>query len=211
METNAFVKKYLNKKWMNIIELTILAVVVIITLIVLVSVLDDKDQAALEVISYAMYLVVFGSFLLFIIEYIKNEKARKSQIYVYSSQLLPMLKFDTQIGNGHGGKMVQNNAEYLYFFSAAGMFLFWSLLAGMLGGEDRYVGLSLSSLAIIIVFIYSLRNINRANYVRNIDVLQISWVKYTELQEQSIEFREKLNKENMNIDIVQGKNLKFML
>jgi hypothetical protein len=196
----------LSKKWIEILEVIILATVVIITMIVLTIVLDDKSQAALEVISYGMYLLVFGSLLMFGIEYRKNENARKTQIYVYSTQLLPMLKFDAQMGGGHGGKMVQNNAEYFYFFIAAGMFLFWSLLAGMLlDEEDRYIGLSLSSLAIIIIFIYILRNLNRANYIRDIDILQISWLKYTELQDQSIDYREKLNISNMNKEVIEGK------
>jgi hypothetical protein len=79
-------------------------------MIVLIIVLDDKSQASLEVISNGMYFLGLGSLLMFGIEYRKNEKTQKTQIYVYSTQLLPMLKFDAQMGSGHGGTMVQNNA-----------------------------------------------------------------------------------------------------
>ena len=110
------------------------------------------------------------------------------------------------IGNGHDGKMVENNAEYYYFFGAAFMFFVWTILAGILMDEDiRYVGLSLTSLTIIVVFIYILRNVNKAIYLKDINVLQISYLKYAELQDQSLDYREKLNLEKMKVESIAQK------
>jgi hypothetical protein len=167
IETQSFMSKWLSEKWWNILELTILTILVIAVMIVLLILLDDKSQAALEVVSYAMYLLVVILSIMFYLENRKNEEAREHQIYVYSTQLLPMLKYETGAGTGHGGKMVQNNSEYFYFFSATLLFLAWSLLAGMLLDEDhRYIGLGLTSLIIIIGFLYIIRNYNRANYFK---------------------------------------------
>ena len=97
--------------------------------------------------------------------------------------------------------MVENNAEYLYFFGSALLFLLWGLLAGMLLDEDnRYLGLGLTSLVIIVAFLYAIRNYNRANYFKDVDILQLSWNKYCELQEQAMDYRDKLSKEKSNIE-----------
>jgi len=70
-------------------------------------------------------------------------------------------------GGGHSGKMVENNAEYFYFFGATLLFLGWSLIAGMLLDENkRYIGLGLTSLLIIVAFLYIVRNYNKANYFK---------------------------------------------
>ena len=95
IETETFMKKCLSAKWWNIIEITLLIIVVGIVMIILLIELDDKSQAALEVISYALYLLVFIFCILFYFEYTHNEKSSKNQIYVYSPQLFPMLKYES--------------------------------------------------------------------------------------------------------------------
>lgn len=98
LENIWFIKTKISRKWLNIIELSVLAAVVIAVMIILIVFMDDKDQAALEVLSYALYLLSIGLAIMFYFEHTKNENARKHQIYVYSTQLIPMLKFDAQIG-----------------------------------------------------------------------------------------------------------------
>ena len=95
IETESFMKNWLSEKWWNIVELSLLAIVVgIVTIILLIS-LNNQKKAVLEILSYSSYLLVAIFCFMFYLEYTKNEKNSKNQIYVYSTQLLPMLKYET--------------------------------------------------------------------------------------------------------------------
>lgn len=99
IETETFMKKWLSEKWWNIVELSLLAIVVGIVTVVLLIELDDQEKAVLEILSYVLYLLVAIFCLMFYLEHSKNEKNSQSQIYVYSTQLLPMLKYETSQSN----------------------------------------------------------------------------------------------------------------
>lgn len=52
--------------------------------------------------------------------------------------------------------MKTTNAEYAYFYSCTLTFLLWTLLAGALFTDQyRYIGLMLSSLDAVIIYLYS--------------------------------------------------------
>ncbi|CAI2386075.1 unnamed protein product [Moneuplotes crassus] len=196
--------KWFSDRTWNIIQLTLLTIIIAITTVILIIELDDEEKAALEVLSYASYLLAAIFCVMFYFEYSLNEQNSKHQIYVYSTQLLPMLKYVPSQSGGHDGKMVQNNSEYIYFFAATLIFLTWSIIAGMLLKEDeRYIGLACTSLVIIVAFLYVVRNYNKANYFKDVDILQLSWSKYCELQIQAMEYRDKLTKDDMNVNEVE--------
>lgn len=67
-------------------------------MIILLATLDSKTQAGLEVISFSMYLLTIISTLAFINTHRHNEKERQTQIYVFSTQLFPMLRFEAVTG-----------------------------------------------------------------------------------------------------------------
>ena len=65
--------------------------------------------------------------------------------------MFPGLKFDyTQ------RKMKKSNLELVYFMIAALIFFSWSFFAGiLLKLEERYIGISLTALSLVVVFVYS--------------------------------------------------------
>lgn len=97
-------------------EMIILAIVVLVVMIIILTVRDNKSEAALQVLSYALLLGCLYMSANFVLEYRYNENARKNKIYVYSEQLMPMFRYEAITGKQ--GKMVENNLEYVYFFSA---------------------------------------------------------------------------------------------
>lgn len=150
------------KRWtIQTVELIIMAIVFITALIVILVVEDDESQAALEILLYGLILGFLYMAVRFYSEYKYNENARKSQIHVYSPQIMPMFKYEAITGKQ--GKMVEINAEYIYFFSAALLILIASLLSGiLLDEEDRYIGFAVSAFVVVVVSIYVIRNANKA-------------------------------------------------
>ena len=143
------------------VELILMALVFITVMVFILVVEDDKSQAALEILLYGLILGFLYMSVRFYSEYKYNENARKSQIHVYSPQMMPMFKYEAITGKQ--GKMVEINAEYIYFFLATFLILIASLLAGiLLDEEDRYIGFAVSSFVVVVVSIYVVRNTNKA-------------------------------------------------
>ena len=138
-----------------------MALVFMTVMIIILVVEDDKSQAAFEILLYGLILGFLYMSVGFYSEYKYNENTRKSQIHVYSPQIMPMFKYEAITGKQ--GKMVEINAEYIYFFSAALLILIASLLAGiLLDEENRYIGFAASSFIVVGVSIYVVRNANKA-------------------------------------------------
>lgn len=87
----------------------------VILIILLASLLDDKAEAVLEIISLITYISLAFFLFKFITEHLRNKKNMVNKIYVYSYKLMPMLRFKGS-GSGAQGEMIENNYEYYYFF-----------------------------------------------------------------------------------------------
>ena len=75
--------------------------------------------------------------------------------------------------------MIMDNKEYIYFFVSAFLFLGWSLLAGiLLPTEDRYIGLCLSALAVLIIYLYTKTQVYDTRTMKISDAVQIKQFKY---------------------------------
>lgn len=75
------------------------------------------------------------------------------------------------------------NSEYAFFYTCTFVFLLWTLLAGALFSDDyRYIGLMLSALDAVIIYLYSYSQLNVA---RRISLAYVSLLKrdqYIKLQ-----------------------------
>lgn len=98
----------------NALLLIFIITVTIIVIIVLLVTLDNKEEAALEILSFIIYLFLVYFLIRFVEEYKLNHKLMKNQIYIYSYKFMPMLRFKSS-GSGSQGVMKENNSEYIYF------------------------------------------------------------------------------------------------
>ena len=62
----------------------------------------------------------------------------------------------------------------------------------MVNDQFKYIGLGFASLWISASFLFLLRISSLARYIKHNEVLQISWRKYSELQDQALDYREKI-------------------
>ena len=110
------IKKYARIQRYKKIVLFFFAICMTLVLaILIVSLLDDKKEALLEIMSLLTYVSLAFFLFKFITEHLKNKKNMINRIYVYSYKLMPMLRFKTS-GSGAQGEMIENNNEYYYFF-----------------------------------------------------------------------------------------------
>lgn len=186
-----FAKKYINtqrKKKIFLLGFTLTVTIALI--IILVRTLENKNEAALEIISFIIYLFMAYFLFRFIEEYRLNKKLMKNQIYIYSYKLMPMLRFQSS-GSGAQGKMIENNLEYFYFFICCTQFIFWTLLAGLLlPDKTKFVGFSLSSVGLAIVYLYIESRIQQGKSFKYIDCLLIERAHFMELQEQALTMKD---------------------
>lgn len=173
----------------NLFSLGIISLITIIVMIILIATLDNKNEAALEIFSFVIYLFVAYFLFKFYEEHSLNRVLMKNQIYVYSHKLMPMLRFVSS-GNGSQGTMQENNKEYYYFFVCSSQFIFWTLLAGiLLPNENRYIGFSLSALGIIIIYIYTQAKVHAGRSFKYVDISLIQKGHFLELQNQALQNR----------------------
>ena len=77
-----------------------------------------------------------------------------------------------------------------YFFITIFGFLIWSLLAGaLLPLEERYIGMCLTSLGVVILYLYCYNELVNARSIPLIDAIQIKRFKYEQLQVQALKYR----------------------
>jgi len=194
-----FVQKYLDteKKILTFL-ISIFVFSIITVIIILLVLLEDKGQAFLEIFSFIIYLCVAYTIFKFLVESRKNNRLRINQIYIYSHKLMPMLKFKST-GSGSQGEMVENNAEYFYFFVSSSQFMAWSLLAGLLSPDDtKYVGLSFSGFALILIYIYIERKVHEAKSFKYIEIITINRDLFDELEKQAL-----VSKNNKEVNHVE--------
>jgi hypothetical protein len=99
---------------------------------------------------------------------------------------MPMLKFKSS-GSGSQGEMVENNTEYFYFFLVSSQFMAWSLLAGLLLPDDnKYVGLSFSGFAMILIYLYIEVRIHDGKSFKYIELVSIEKSAFEELETQGL-------------------------
>lgn len=183
-------KNIFDKPWKKrLFSIAIITVITILVMIILIATLDNKNEAALEIFSFVIYLFVAYFLFKFYEEHSINQELMKNQIYVYSHKLMPMLRFVSS-GNGSQGTMQENNKEYYYFFVSSSQFIFWTLLAGiLLPDENRYIGFSLSALAIIVIYIYTQSKVHKGRSFKYVDISLIQRNHFLELQNQALKSR----------------------
>jgi hypothetical protein len=156
----------------TLIQIVVFVILSIIILSIILSVLPDKTSAALQGISYILFIICIETGFLFIQKFRQNKEREKTQIYLKSSQLIPMLKY---ISSGKDGDMKTTNSEYAFFYSCTYIFLVWTLIAGaLLTDEYRYIGLMLSALDVVIIYLYTYSQLNEA---RNISLTYVSLIR----------------------------------
>ena len=147
-------RQKLAEKWWLLIEIIVYCVWGGLICILFMIFISNKTQAALESISFCVYLAAGYFSMLFVLKFLQNKERKKNYLFLRTGQLIPMLKFERK--NRQDGTMVPSNREYTYFFTVALIFTVWTLLAGMLLDADhRYIGLMLTGLAVAIVYMYS--------------------------------------------------------
>ena len=89
------VEKKLNEKKRFVIELILLIMWVTLIVIILLSVIGNKTKAVLEAISFAVYMTITFTLVNFAYQFLKNRRARKTQIFERSPNLIPQFRLET--------------------------------------------------------------------------------------------------------------------
>lgn len=197
-------KRYIDTRRKKRILLFVFTITITIALIIILAiVLENENEAALEIVSFIIYLFMAYFVFRFIEEYRLNKKLMKNQIYIYSYKLMPMLRFKSS-GSGAQGTMMENNAEYFYFFICSTQFIFWTLLAGLLlPDESKFVGFSLSSVGLAIIYLYIESRIQQGKSFKYIDCLLVERAHFMELQEQALTMKDQEQNQKQENTIVR--------
>ena len=175
-------------------------IVIIIVIIILASTLKNKSKAVLEIVSFIIYIFLVYFLIRFFQEYKANKKKMVNQIYIYSYKFMPMLKFQSS-GSGANGEMVENNSEQMYFLICSIGFMFWALLSGLLLDDSyKYIAFSLSSLGLILIFLYIITRVHQGRSLKINDLLIIERDHYLDLQKQALIYRDR--QKNLSKDVI---------